>query len=295
MKLHPIEAGNFKLDGGAMFGVVPKSLWTRTNPADSNNMIDIAARCLLIENGNRLTLIDTGMGNKQSDKFFGYYFPWGDYSLDSSLKKAGFHRDDITDVFMTHLHFDHCGGSVQWNKDKTGYEPAFKNAKFWSNKNHWDWATNPNRREKASFLKENILPMQESGQLNFINSATSSISEENNTHDFLAETPLDFGTFFADGHTEKQMLPVIQYKGKQLVFMADLLPTAGHLPLPFVMGYDTRPLLTMPEKEKFLNAAADNNYYLFLEHDAHNEIITVKHTEKGVRLDQTYTFDELFN
>ena len=295
MKLHPIEAGNFKLDGGAMFGVVPKSLWTRTNPADSNNMIDIAARCLLIENGNRLTLIDTGMGNKQSDKFFGYYFPWGDYSLDSSLKKAGFHRDDITDVFMTHLHFDHCGGSVQWNKDKTGYEPAFKNAKFWSNKNHWDWATNPNRREKASFLKENILPMQESGQLNFINSATSSISEENNTQDFLAETPLDFGTFFADGHTEKQMLPVIKYKGKQLVFMADLLPTAGHLPLPFVMGYDTRPLLTMPEKEKFLNAAADNNYYLFLEHDAHNEIITVKHTEKGVRLDQTYTFDELFN
>ena len=292
MKLHPIEAGNFKLDGGAMFGVVPKSLWTRTNPADSNNMIDIAARCLLIENGNRLTLIDTGMGNKQSDKFFGYYFPWGDYSLDSSLKKAGFHRDDITDVFMTHLHFDHCGGSVQWNKDKTGYEPAFKNAKFWSNKNHWDWATNPNRREKASFLKENILPMQESGQLNFIN---SSISEENNTQDFLAETPLDFGTFFADGHTEKQMLPVIKYKGKQLVFMADLLPTAGHLPLPFVMGYDTRPLLTMPEKEKFLNAAADNNYYLFLEHDAHNEIITVKHTEKGVRLDQTYTFDELFN
>ncbi|GER58627.1 MBL fold metallo-hydrolase [Patiriisocius marinus] len=295
MKLHPIEAGNFKLDGGAMFGVVPKSLWTRTNPADSNNMIDIAARCLLIENGNRLTLIDTGMGNKQSDKFFGYYFPWGDYSLDSSLKKAGFHRDDVTDVFMTHLHFDHCGGSVQWNKDKTGYEPAFKNAKFWSNKNHWDWATNPNRREKASFLKENILPMQESGQLNFINSATSSISEENNTHDFLANTPLDFGTFFADGHTEKQMLPVIQYKGKKLVFMADLLPTTGHLPLPFVMGYDTRPLLTMPEKEKFLNAAADNNYYLFLEHDAHNEIITVKHTEKGVRLDQTYTFDELFN
>ena len=295
MKLHPIEAGNFKLDGGAMFGVVPKSLWTRTNPADSNNMIDIAARCLLIENGNRLTLIDTGMGNKQSDKFFGYYFPWGDYSLDSSLKKAGFHRDDITDVFMTHLHFDHCGGSVQWNKDKTGYEPAFKNAKFWSNKNHWDWATNPNRREKASFLKENILPMQESGQLNFINSATSSISEENNTHDFLAETPLDFGTFFADGHTEKQMLPVIQYKGKQLVFMADLLPTAGHLPLPFVMGYDTRPLLTLDEKESFLNMAAEHNFYLFLEHDAHNEIITVQKTEKGVRLDQTYTFDELFN
>lgn len=295
MKLHPIEAGNFKLDGGAMFGVVPKSLWTRTNPADNNNMIDIAARCLLIENGNQLTLIDTGMGNKQSDKFFGYYFPWGEYSLDSSLKKAGFHRDDITDVFMTHLHFDHCGGSVQWNKDKTGYEPVFKNANFWSNENHWNWATNPNRREKASFLKENILPMQESGQLKFIESATTSFSQENNTKDFLAETPLNFGTFFADGHTEKQMLPVLNYKGKKLVFMADLLPTAGHLPLPFVMGYDTRPLLTLPEKEKFLNAAADNNYYLFLEHDAHNEIITVKHTEKGVRLDQSYTFEELFN
>lgn len=295
MKLYPIEAGNFKLDGGAMFGVVPKALWTRTNPADSNNMIDIAARCLLIEDGNRLLLIDTGMGNKQSEKFFGYYFPWGDHTLDASLKKAGFHRDDITDVFMTHLHFDHCGGSVQWNKNKTGYEPAFKNAKFWTNENHWDWATKPNRREKASFLKENISPMQESGQLNFINSATSSISEENNYKNFLAETPLNFSVFFADGHTEKQMLPMLKYQEKQLVFMADLLPTAGHLPLPFVMGYDTRPLLTLPEKELFLNAAADNNYYLFLEHDAHNQIITVKHTEKGVRLDQVYTFEELFN
>lgn len=286
MKIYPIEAGNFKLDGGAMFGVVPKSLWTRTNPADANNMIDIAARCMLLEDGDRLTLIDTGMGNKQSDKFFGYYYRWGDHNLDASLKKYGFHRDDITDVFMTHLHFDHCGGSVQWNKDRTGYEPAFKNAKFWSNKDHWEWATQPNRREKASFLKENILPMQESGQLHFV---------ENPTSDFIETSALDFGIFFADGHTDKQMIPNIQYQEKTIVFMADLLPTAGHLPLPFVMGYDTRPLLTLPEKEKFLNAAASNNYYLWLEHDAHNEIITVKHTEKGVRLDQTYTFNELFN
>lgn len=286
MKLHPIESGNFKLDGGAMFGVVPKSLWQKTNPADTNNMIDIAARCLLIEDGNKLTLIDTGMGNKQSDKFFGYYYLWGNDSIDASLKKIGFHRDDITDVFMTHLHFDHCGGSIQWNKNKTGYEPAFKNAHFWSNKDHWQWATNPNNREKASFLKENILPMEESGQLKFTSLPNSEI---------LKNSELGFDIFFADGHTDKQMIPMIHYKGKTICFMADLLPTVGHLPLPFVMGYDTRPLLTLNEKEKFLNLAADNNYYLFLEHDAHNEIITVKHTEKGVRLNQVFTCNEIFN
>jgi len=297
MKLYPIEAGNFKLDGGAMFGVVPKSLWSRTNPADNNNMIDIAARCLLIENGDRLTLIDTGMGDKQSDKFFGYYYKWGDFNIDSSLKKHGFHRDDITDVFMTHLHFDHCGGSIRWNKDRTGYEPAFKNATFWSNEAHWQWATQPNRREKASFLKENILPMEESGQLKFVGDATRSLTSEgeNTKIDFSEANEMDFGIFFADGHTEKQMIPHIKYKDKTIVFMADLLPTAGHLPLPFVMGYDTRPLLTMPEKEKFLDVAASNNFYLFLEHDAHNQIITVKHTEKGVRINETFSFNELFN
>jgi len=286
MNLFPIEAGNFKLDGGAMFGVVPKSIWSRTNHADANNMIDIAARCLLIENGDRLTLIDTGTGNKQSDKFFGYYFPWGDHSLEASFKKHGFHKDDITDVFLTHLHFDHCGGAIQWNKDKTGYEPAFKNATFWSNQSHWDWATKPNRREKASFLSENMLPMEESGQLKFVADPSSDYSEAKE---------LDFGIFYADGHTEKQMIPHINYKGKTIVFMADLLPTAGHLPLPFIMGYDTRPLLTLSEKEKFLNMAADNNYYLFLEHDAHNPIITVKHTDRGVRLNECFTIDELFN
>ncbi len=285
MNLYPIEAGNFKLDGGAMFGVVPKTLWSRTNPADANNMIDIAARCLLIEDGDKLILIDTGMGNKQSDKFFSYYYRWGDYTLEKSLAKYGFHKDDVTDVFLTHLHFDHCGGSIQWNKDHSGYEPAFKNAAFWSNVRHWKWATNPNRRERASFLKENILPMQESGQLRFVDNPVS---------DFSENSPLGFSIFFADGHTEKQMIPIIKYKNKTIAFMADLLPTAGHLPLPYIMGYDTRPLLTLPEKEKFLTLAADNNFYLFLEHDAHNPIITVKHTEKGVRLDQSFTFNELF-
>jgi len=287
MKLYPIESGNFKLDGGAMFGVVPKTLWNRTNPADENNLIDMAARCLLIEDGDRLILIDTGMGEKQSEKFFGYYYRWGEHSIDSSLKKYGFHRDDITDVFMTHLHFDHCGGSIQWNKNRTGYEPAFKNARFWSNKEHWQWATQPNPREKASFFKENIIPMEQSGKLHFI--------ERNDSEKFISNDYLGFGVLFVDGHTDKQMIPHIIYKGKTIVFVADLLPTAGHIPLPYVMGYDTRPLLTMGEKEVFMNKAADEEYYLFLEHDAHNEIITVKHTEKGVRLDKTFTFNQLFN
>lgn len=284
MKLYPIETGNFKLDGGAMFGVVPKSLWSRTNPADSNNMIDIAATSLLIENGEKLILIDTGLGNKQSEKFFNYYYRWGNHSIDNSLKQHGFHRDDITDVFMTHLHFDHCGGSVQWNKDRTGYEPAFKNAKFWTNKEHWDWATNPNDREKASFLTENLIPMQESGQLHFL--------ERTEQRHFYKE--LNFEVLFVDGHTDKQMIPLIKHKDKTIVFAADLLPTAGHVPLPFVMGYDTRPLLTLSEKKDFLNEAADNNYYLFLEHDAHNEIIDLKQTEKGVRHQNTYKSEELF-
>lgn len=284
MKIYPIEAGNFKLDGGAMFGVVPKTIWSKTNPADNNNLIDIAARCLLIEDGNRLILIDTGMGNKQSDKFFGYYSLWGDFTLDGSLAQYGFHRDDVTDVFMTHLHFDHCGGSVNWNAAKTGYEVAFKNAKFWTNGNHWEWATKPNAREKASFLSENILPMQESGQLNFIKRPEG---------DFGFSEELGFGIFYVDGHTEKMMIPHIQYQDKTIVFCADLIPTAGHLPLPYVMGYDTRPLLTMPEKAKFLNAAAENNYYLWLEHDAHNPIITVEKTEKGIRLKEVFGLNDV--
>ena len=286
MNLYPIQAGNFKLDGGAMFGVVPKSLWSRTNPSDRNNMIDIAARCLLIEDGNRLILIDTGMGNKQSDKFYSYYFLWGDDTIEKTLASYGFHKDDITDVFMTHLHFDHCGGSIQYNKGRTGYEPAFRNAKFWSNKNHWQWATEPNQREKASFLKENILPLEESGQLSFTELPSGHIQKD---------SALGFDIFYANGHTDKQMIPMINYKEKTICFMADLLPTVGHLPIPFVMGYDTRPLLTLDEKELFLDMAAKNNYYLFLEHDAYNEIITVKHTEKGVRLKDTFTCNAIFN
>lgn len=286
MKLHPIEAGNFKLDGGAMFGVVPKVIWNKTNPADANNLIDIAARCLLIEDDNRLILIDTGMGNKQSDKFFGYYSPWGDFSLDTSLAQKGFHRDDITDVFMTHLHFDHCGGSVNWNKDRTGYETAFKNATFWTNENHWKWATEPNAREKASFLKENLLPMQESGQLKFIECPDAN---------FKINSELGFDILFVDGHTEKQMIPHINYNGKTIVFCGDLLATAGHVPVPYVMGYDTRPLLTLDEKAQFMKQAADKGYYLFLEHDAHNEIITVEHTERGVRLKDVFTTQEILS
>ena len=286
MTLYPIESGNFKLDGGAMFGVVPKAIWQRTNPADATNKIDIGMRCLLIEDGDRLILIDTGLGNKQDDKFFSHFSPWGDFTTDLSLAKHGFHRDDITDVFLTHLHFDHVGGAIQWNKDKTFLEPAFKNATFWSNANHWQWATEPNAREKASFLTENIQPIQESGQLKFV-----PINANTKTH----VEDLGFGIFFADGHTEKQMIPMIQYKGKTVVFMADLLPTIGHIPLPYVMSFDTRPLLTLSEKELFLNEAAKNEYILFLQHDAHNELCTVQQTEKGVRLKETYTFNQIFN
>ncbi|MGA9240035.1 MBL fold metallo-hydrolase [Robiginitalea sp.] len=286
MKLYPVETGNFKLDGGAMFGVVPKTLWSRTNPADKNNLIDIAARSLLIEDGARLILIDTGLGEKQSEKFFSHYHRWGNHSLDASLAALGFHRDDITDVFLTHLHFDHCGGSIQWNRDRTGYEPAFKNASFWTNEAHWKWATEPNAREKASFLKENLLPMQEAGQLKFIPREAGST--------FLKTSPLGFDILFVDGHTDKQMIPHIHYKGKTLVFMADLIPTAGHIPLPYVMGYDTRPLLTLKEKAVFLKEATERQYILFMEHDAHNECCVLKPTEKGPRLDEVIPFHSLF-
>jgi len=281
MKIYPIETGNFKLDGGAMFGVVPKTIWQKTNPADSNNLIDMSMRSMLIEDGNRLILIDTGLGAKQSNKFYSYYYLFGDFSLNSSLAKHGFHRDDITDVFLTHLHFDHCGGAIEWNADRTILQPVFKNAKFWSNEKHWNWAIEPNPREKASFFKENINPIKESGQLNFI---------DNNYKDQVG-----FDVLFMDGHTEKQMLPMISYQGKTIVFMADLLPTIGHIPLPYVMGYDTRPLLTIKEKAAFLNQAADKEYYLFLEHDAYNELCTVEHTEKGVRLKNTHKFTDIFN
>jgi glyoxylase-like metal-dependent hydrolase (beta-lactamase superfamily II) len=284
MTIYPLNTGNFKLDGGAMFGVVPKSLWSRTNPADENNMCNWSMRCLLIEDGDRLMLIDTGIGDKQSEKFFSHYYLFGDDSLHGNLKNLGFSADDITDVFLTHLHFDHCGGAIAHNKDRTGFRPVFKNATYWSTEKHWKWATEPNNREKASFLKENILPIEESGQLKFI--------ERNG--DFTKNVFNNIDMLFVDGHTESQMIPHIHYKGKTLVFMADLLPSTGHIPLPYVMGYDTRPLITLDEKAKFLNTAADQELILFLEHDYKNELCTVKQTEKGVRLNQTYRFNDLF-
>ena len=283
MKLHRIETGNFMLDGGAMFGVVPKALWERTNPADEKNRIKMAARSLLIEDGDRLILIDTGMGNKQSDKFYGHYAIWGDHTLDSSLQKAGFHRDDITDVFFTHLHFDHCGGAIEFNSNGI-LVPAFKNARFWSHQNHWEWAKKPNPREKASFLPENILPIHESGQLELL------IGTEKQ----LKKTALGFDILLMDGHTEKQMLPMIQYQGKTIVFAADLIPTVGHLPIPYVMGYDTRPLLTLEEKASFLERAVKEDFLLFLEHDAENELISLEQTAKGVRCKEGFLFDDYF-
>jgi len=278
MTIYPIPTGNFKLDGGAMFGVVPKSLWQRTNPADSNNMCDWALRCMLIEKGDRLMLIDNGMGEKQSEKFFSYYYLHGDDDLEHSLRVNGFHPDDITDVFLTHLHFDHCGGGIKWNKDRTAYEPTFKNATYWSNAKHWQWATEPNDREKASFLKENILPMQEFGQLKFV---------EQEDFDW-------FEIFYANGHTDAQMIPIIDYQGMKMAFMADLLPSAGHIPLPYVMGYDTRPLLTLKEKKEFLDRAVEEELYLFMEHDADHEVITLQNTDKGPRLKDSFKFNDLF-
>ena len=284
MKLHVLNTGYFKLDGGAMFGVVPKSLWSRTNPPDQNNMCSWALRSLLIEDGKRLILVDTGMGEKQSEKFFSYYYLHGEDSLEKNLKKLGYTRDDITDVFLTHLHFDHCGGAVEWNEQKNGYRPAFKNAMYWSTKNHWEWAINPNDREKASFLKENILPIQESGQLQFVEK----------TEAFTKNVFPNFDVLFVDGHTESMMIPHIRYQGKTVVFMADLLPSIGHIPLPYVMGYDTRPLITLKEKGAFLRRAQKEDYVLFLEHDSVNECCTLKETEKGIRLDNSFDFNSMF-
>jgi glyoxylase-like metal-dependent hydrolase (beta-lactamase superfamily II) len=285
MQFHVINQGNFKLDGGAMFGVVPKSIWNKTNPADENNMCDWAMRSLLIENGNKLILIDTGIGNKQADKFFSHYYLSETDLFDKKLKQLGFSKEDITDVFLTHLHFDHCGGAVQWNKSKTGYEPAFKNAIYWSTENHWKWATEPNPREKASFLTENIIPIQESGQLQFITREAGSIKTKN-VFD-------DIDVFFVDGHTESMMLPIFHTEKNSIYYMADLIPSVGHIPLPYVMGYDTRPLLTMDEKKLFLDEAATKNHVLFFEHDFINECCSVQQTEKGVRLNETFKLSEI--
>jgi glyoxylase-like metal-dependent hydrolase (beta-lactamase superfamily II) len=282
MQLHSIDTGFFKLDGGAMFGVVPKTIWQKTNPADENNLCNWAMRLLLIEDGKKLILVDTGIGNKQSEKFFSHYHLNGDATLDKSLAAKGFHRNDITDVFLTHLHFDHCGGGIEYDSASEKFLPAFKNATYWSNERHWQWATVPNAREKASFLSENILPIQESGQLKFI-------EREGN----FSSTPLGFDVLFVDGHTDSMMVPHIPYKGTTVCYMADLLPSAGHIPLPYVMGYDTRPLITLEEKGKFLTRAAEGNFVLMLEHDNINECCTLENTERGIRLGQTLQLSEV--
>lgn len=286
MKLYSIETGFFKLDGGAMFGVVPKVMWNKLNPADENNLCSWAMRCLLIEDGNRLILIDNGIGDKQDEKFLGHYYLHGDDTLDKSLAKYGFNKDDITDVFLTHLHFDHCGGSIKREGDKL--VPAFKNAIFWSNEAHWEWATKPNEREKASFLTENILPIEESGQLKFVlpgetqfHQLSSSVFNEN------------ISVRFVNGHTESMMLPQINYNGKTIVYMADLLPAAAHIPIPYVMAYDMFPLTTLNEKKSFLTEAVENDYILFFEHDPMIECCSLQQTEKGVRMKEKFRLEEI--
>ncbi|SMG28147.1 MBL fold metallo-hydrolase [Sphingobacterium psychroaquaticum] len=277
MKLYSIDTGFFKLDGGAMFGVVPKSIWQKTNPADERNLCTWANRLLLIEDGQRLTLVDTAIGDKQDDKFFSHYYMHGDDTLDKSLHKLGFHRDDITDIILTHLHFDHCGGAIKRDGDRL--IPAFKNAVYWSNEQHWNWAIDPNPREKASFLKENILPIQESGQLQFLTEGASYAP--------------DITIRYAHGHTEAMMLPQLSYKGKTILYMADLLPSVGHIPLSYVMSYDVRPLTTMAERQDYWTEIVDQEYILFLEHDSVNQCCTLQHTEKGIRLKETFRLDEI--
>ncbi|MGV3762856.1 MBL fold metallo-hydrolase [Parapedobacter sp.] len=278
MELYPIDTGLFKLDGGAMFGVVPKSIWQRTNPADDRNMCTWAARLLLIKEGKRLTLVDTGLGNKQNEKFFSHYYRHGDGTLDGSLAKHGFHRDDITDVFLTHLHFDHVGGAIMHEAGRL--VPAFKNATYWSNKQHWDWALFPNHREKPSFLQENIIPIYESGQLRYIDVEDGIRFSDNIT------------VRFAYGHTDAMMLPQINCNGRTLLYMADLLPSAGHIPLPYVMSYDVQPLITMEERKNYWQESIDNDYALFLEHDPVNECCTIQLTDKGYRLKETFSLNE---
>lgn len=270
MKIHIIDTGFFKLDGGAMFGVVPKVLWNKQNPADEKNLCSWAMRCLLIEDGEKLMLVDTGMGNKQDDKFFGHYDLHGEATLHSSIAEKGFSPADITDVFLTHLHFDHVGGAVQFSRDGSRLEPTFANATYWSNEAHWQWATHPNPREKASFLKENILPLQESGQLRFVENGQSPFS--------------DISLIHVDGHTEQMMLPVVQYKNQKIIYCADLFPSSYHVPIPWIMSYDMRPLQTMEEKQRILQQAVDEQCILFFEHDPVYEAALVEQTEKGVRI-----------
>ena len=286
MKLYSVNTGFFKLDGGAMFGVVPKSMWNKVNPADENNMCSWALRSLLIEDEKRLILVDNGMGNKQDAKFFGFYYVHGEDTLDKSLARHGFHPNDITDVFLTHLHFDHCGGSIITEGDKL--IPAFKNATYWSNKEHWNWAVHPNDREKASFLKENILPINESGQLKFLDlpaAVNSKLGAIQFGENFLVR--------FVNGHTQAMMLPQLKYKNKTVVFMADLLPSQGHIPIPYVMAYDMFPLTTLTEKKLFLAEAVEKDYILFFEHDPQYECCNLHHTERGIRPKDFFKLEEI--
>ncbi|MCF8373827.1 MAG: MBL fold metallo-hydrolase [Bacteroidales bacterium] len=279
MKLYPIETGNLKLDGGAMFGVVPKSLWQKQYPADENNLCNWAMRCLLVVDDNRVVLIDNGIGDKQDEKWLKHYYLNGDFSLESSLNEIGFQLSDITDVILTHMHFDHCGGSVRWNEDNSGYLLTFPNATYWTSKQQYDWATNPNRREGASFLKENILPIQESGRLKLIKREGEHIPN------------ITFKLY--NGHTEGQVIPHIRHGNKTVVFMADLLPSVAHIPMPWLMAYDTRPLDTLKDKERFFAEAVKNDYVLFFEHDLYNEACTLQETPKGVRVDKSGKLAEL--
>jgi glyoxylase-like metal-dependent hydrolase (beta-lactamase superfamily II) len=283
MKLFSINTGYFKLDGGAMFGVVPKVMWQKLYPSDENNLCNWAMRCLLIDTGHRRILVDTGIGNKQSEKFMSHYYLNGHETLESSLQMEGYTTKDITDVILTHLHFDHCGGAIVRHNHQL--VPAFENATYWSNERHWHWGTNPNEREKASFLPENILPIQESGRLRFLPVAETGLIPFDNEPNIHIR--------FAFGHTDAMMLPQITIGGKTLVFMADLLPAVAHLPLPYVMAYDMFPLKTLSEKKMFLEEAVSQDYILFLEHDAHIECCTLQHTDKGIRALKTGSLQAL--
>jgi glyoxylase-like metal-dependent hydrolase (beta-lactamase superfamily II) len=298
MQIHTIGTGYFKLDGGAMFGVVPKSIWNKTNPADPNNLCTWALRCMLVEDGNRLILVDTGIGDKQDAKFFGHYYLQGVISLEEALNSKGYSKQDITDVFLTHLHFDHCGGAIIIKDNQL--LPAFKNAVYWSNQNHWIWATEPNEREKASFLKENILPIRESGQLQMIPVGEASVDGVNINAKEREQTHLEnisfipgFNIRIANGHTNSMMLPQLVYKGRTIVFMADLLPSTGHLPIPYIMAYDMFPLTSLFEKKTFLEEALAGDYVLFFEHDPIHECCTLQKTEKGIRVKDFFSLKDL--
>lgn len=277
MKIFPIETGHFKLDGGAMFGVVPKSLWSKQYPADQNNMIDMVMRCLLVVNGDKVILFNNGIGDKQSEKFFSHFYLSGNESLLSSLASVGYKPEDVTDMFLTHLHFDHCGGSVIYNNDSSNYELMFPNAQYYISESQWNWALNSNKRESASFLIENIKPIEQSGHLRLFRRGDVLFSD------------IEIRMF--NGHTEGQAIPFINYKNKTLVFCSDVLPTKAHVPLPWVMSYDTRPLITLDEKEALLKEAAANKYILFMEHDAYNECFVLEETEKGIKAGESFSLN----